>query len=133
MIKQRLHVKKKFKKFLNSIKLFLLFSAEIFSTKYRDVRYRDVAYVPRCPDTGRSAGNPIQQPIIEKRGRRQFCKCFEYKKCKQQKLSLRSVWISRIFEFIIWTNDKPITGNFLNVSNIIEPRKIFRFGKSSQT
>ena len=38
-----------------------------------------------------------------------------------------------LFEFIIWTNDNPITGNFLNVSNIIEPRKIFRFGKGSQT
>ena len=29
LFKQRLHVKKKFKKFLNSIKLFLLFSTEI--------------------------------------------------------------------------------------------------------
>jgi hypothetical protein len=28
LYKQRLHVKKKFKKFLNSIKLFLLFSTE---------------------------------------------------------------------------------------------------------
>ena len=45
MYKQRLHVKKKFKKFLNSIKLFLLFSTEISSTVYRNVHYR----VPRCP------------------------------------------------------------------------------------
>jgi hypothetical protein len=43
--KQRLHVKKLFKKFLNSIKLILLFSTEIFGTEYRDVQYR----VPRCP------------------------------------------------------------------------------------
>ena len=53
MYKQRLHVKKNLKKFLNSIKLFLLFSTEISSTKYRDVsyvQYRDVQ-VPRCPDT----------------------------------------------------------------------------------
>jgi hypothetical protein len=45
MYKQRLHVKKFLKKFLNSIKLFLLFSTEIFSTEYRDVayvQYRDV-------------------------------------------------------------------------------------------
>ena len=44
--------KKFFKKFLNSIKLFLLFSTEISSTEYRDVayvEYRDVQ-VPRCPD-----------------------------------------------------------------------------------
>jgi hypothetical protein len=62
LYKQRLHVKKKLKKFLNSIKLFLLFSTEISSTEmssteisstemssteYRDVHYR----VPRCPDT----------------------------------------------------------------------------------
>jgi hypothetical protein len=52
MYKQRLlrHVKK----FLNSIKLFLLFSTEISITEYRDVayvQYRDVQ-VPRCPDTG---------------------------------------------------------------------------------
>jgi hypothetical protein len=40
MYKQRLHVKKLKKKFLNSIKLFLLFSTEISSTEYR---------VPRCP------------------------------------------------------------------------------------
>ena len=43
--KQRLHVKKKKKKFLNSIKLFLLFSTEMSSTEYRDVsyvQYRDV-------------------------------------------------------------------------------------------
>ena len=44
--------KKKFKKFLNSIKLFLLFSTEISSTEYRDVsyvQYRDVLipYVAR--------------------------------------------------------------------------------------
>ena len=45
MIKQLLHVKKLFKKFLNSIKLFLLFSTKIFSNEYRDVHYR----VPRCP------------------------------------------------------------------------------------
>ena len=45
MYKQRLHVKKFLKKFLNSIKLFLLFSTEISSTEYRDVQ------VPRCPDT----------------------------------------------------------------------------------
>ena len=53
MYKQRLHVKKILKKFLNSIKLFLLFSTEISSTEYRDVayvQYRDVQ-VPRCPDT----------------------------------------------------------------------------------
>jgi hypothetical protein len=37
MYKQRLHVKKNLKKFLNSIKLFLLFSTEISSTEYRDV------------------------------------------------------------------------------------------------
>ena len=58
MIKQRLHVKKLFKKFLNSIKLFLLFSTEIFSTEYRDVAYvlyRDVQ-VPRCPDTVQGIG-----------------------------------------------------------------------------
>jgi hypothetical protein len=39
--------------FLNSIKLFLLFSTEISSTEYRDVayaQYRDVQ-VLRCPDT----------------------------------------------------------------------------------
>ena len=42
LYKQRLHVKQLFKKFFNSIKLFLL-----FSTEYRDVQYR----VPRCPDT----------------------------------------------------------------------------------
>ena len=45
LYKQRLHVKKLFKKFLNSIKLFLIFSTEIFSIEYRDVQYR----VPRCP------------------------------------------------------------------------------------
>ena len=33
LYKQRLHVKKKLKKFLNSIKLFLLFSTEISSTE----------------------------------------------------------------------------------------------------
>ena len=51
MYKQRLHVKKNLKKFLNSIKLFL--SVPKFSTEYRDVayvQYRDVQ-VPRCPDT----------------------------------------------------------------------------------
>jgi hypothetical protein len=37
--KQRLHVKILLKKFLNSIKLFLLFSTEISSTEYRDVAY----------------------------------------------------------------------------------------------
>ena len=45
MYKQRLHVKNVLKKFLNSIKLFLLFSTEISSTEYRDVayvQYRDV-------------------------------------------------------------------------------------------
>jgi hypothetical protein len=40
MYKQRLHVKKNLKRFLNSIKLFLLFSTEISSTEYRDVHYR---------------------------------------------------------------------------------------------
>ena len=45
MYKQRLHVNKILKRFLNSIKLFLLFSTEISSTEYRDVHYR----VPRCP------------------------------------------------------------------------------------
>ena len=53
MYKQRLHVKIFLKKFLNSIKLFLLFSTEISRTEYRDVayvQYRDVQ-VPRCPDT----------------------------------------------------------------------------------
>ena len=45
MYKQRLHVKEIIKRFLNSIKLFLLFSTEISSTEYRDVQ------VPRCPDT----------------------------------------------------------------------------------
>ena len=52
MYKQRLHVKKNLNKFLNSIKLFLLFSTEISSNEYRDVsyvQYRDVQ-VPRCPD-----------------------------------------------------------------------------------
>jgi hypothetical protein len=39
MYKQRLHVKFFLKKFLNSIKLFLLFSTEISSTEYRDVAY----------------------------------------------------------------------------------------------
>ena len=50
MYKQRLHVKKNLKKFLNSIKLFLLFSTEISSTEYRDVayvQYRDVL-IPFC-------------------------------------------------------------------------------------
>jgi hypothetical protein len=45
MYKQRLHVKNVLKKFLNSIKLFLLFSTDISSTEYRDVayvQYRDV-------------------------------------------------------------------------------------------
>jgi hypothetical protein len=45
MYKQRLHVKIFFKMFLNSIKLFLLFSTEISSTEYRYVayvQYRDV-------------------------------------------------------------------------------------------
>ena len=58
LYKQRLHVKKKFKKFLNSIKLFLLFSTEISSTEMSSTEYRDVSYVqyrdvqvPRCPDT----------------------------------------------------------------------------------
>jgi hypothetical protein len=37
MYKQRLHVKEIIKRFLNSIKLFLLFSTEISSTEYRDV------------------------------------------------------------------------------------------------
>ena len=53
MYKQRLHVNIFLKKFLNSIKLFLLFSTEISSTEYRDVayvQYWDVQ-VPRCPDT----------------------------------------------------------------------------------
>jgi hypothetical protein len=45
MYKQRLHVQNFIKRFLNSIKLFLLFSTEISSTEYRDVHYR----VPRCP------------------------------------------------------------------------------------
>ena len=45
LYKQRLHVKIVFKMFLNSIKLFLLFSTEISSTDYRDVQ------VPRCHDT----------------------------------------------------------------------------------
>ena len=55
LYKQCLHVKKLFKKFLYSIKLFLLFSTEIFSTEYRDVQYRvprcRICSVPRCPDT----------------------------------------------------------------------------------
>ena len=53
LYKQCLHVKIFLKKFLNSIKSFLLFSTEISSTEYRDVpyvQYRDVQ-VPRCPDT----------------------------------------------------------------------------------
>jgi hypothetical protein len=37
MYKQRLHVQNFIKRFLNSIKLFLLFSTEISSTEYRDV------------------------------------------------------------------------------------------------
>ena len=45
LYKQRLHATKFFKKFLNSIKLFLLFSTEISSTEYRDVQ------IPRCADT----------------------------------------------------------------------------------
>ena len=57
MIKQRLHVKKLLNFFLNSIKLCLLFSTEIFSTEYRDV-----AYVPRCPDTGSSSPPPPPPP-----------------------------------------------------------------------
>ena len=41
--------KKKIKKFLNSIKLFLLFSTEISSTEMSSTEYRDVQYrVPRC-------------------------------------------------------------------------------------
>jgi hypothetical protein len=40
MYKQRLHVKNFFLKFLNSIKLFLLFSTEISSSEYWDVHYR---------------------------------------------------------------------------------------------
>ena len=55
MYKQRLHVKKLFLKFLNSIKLFLLFSTKISSTGDRDVQYRvprcRICSVPRCPDT----------------------------------------------------------------------------------
>ena len=60
MYKQRLHVKKFFLKFLNSIKLFLLFSTEISSTEMSITEYRDVQYrvprcricsVPGCPDT----------------------------------------------------------------------------------
>jgi hypothetical protein len=42
---KRLHVKFFIKRFLNSIKLILLFSTEISSTEYRDVayaQYRDV-------------------------------------------------------------------------------------------
>ena len=46
-----------FKKFLNSIKLFLLFRTEISSTEYRDVQYRvprcRICSVPRCHDTDR--------------------------------------------------------------------------------
>jgi hypothetical protein len=43
MYKQRLHVKKIVKKFLNSIKLFLLFSTEISSTVQMSItEYRDV-------------------------------------------------------------------------------------------
>ena len=45
LYKQHLHVKIFFKKFLNSIKLLLLFSTNISSTKYQDVQNR----VPRCP------------------------------------------------------------------------------------
>ena len=61
MHKQRLHVKKIFKKFLNSIKLFLLFSTEISSTEYRDVHYR----VPRCPvsSTEMSRSRDVLIPI----------------------------------------------------------------------
>jgi hypothetical protein len=49
LYKQRLHVKIFLKKFLNSIKLFLLFSTEISSAEYRDVayvQYRDVLIPP---------------------------------------------------------------------------------------
>jgi hypothetical protein len=72
------------KKFLNSIKLFLLFSTEISSTEYRDVayvQYWDVQ-VPRCPDTilqfltfqwKRSVNKPtldfwqmLQRPVISR-------------------------------------------------------------------
>ena len=53
--KQRLHVKKCYKKFLNSIKLFLLFCTKISSTEYRDVQYWvprcRICSVPRCPNT----------------------------------------------------------------------------------
>ena len=45
LYKQRLHVKKNFKKFLNSMKLFLLFSTEISSTEMS--RSRDVL-IPSC-------------------------------------------------------------------------------------
>ena len=50
--KQRLHVKIVLKKFLNSIKLFLLFSTEMSSTEYRDVayvQYRDVLIPKSTP------------------------------------------------------------------------------------
>jgi hypothetical protein len=50
MYKQRLHVKKILKRFLNSIKLFLLFSTEISSTEMS--RSRDVlipSFLPLGP------------------------------------------------------------------------------------
>ena len=31
----------------------------------------------------------------------------------------------RTFAVILWVNDKPVTVNVLNVSNIVEPRKAF--------
>jgi hypothetical protein len=45
MYKQRLHVNNFLNKFLNSIKLFLLFSTEISSTEMPSTEYRDVSYV----------------------------------------------------------------------------------------
>jgi hypothetical protein len=52
MYKQRLHVKKILKRFLNSIKLFLLFSTEISSTEMSSTEYRDVlipSFLPLGP------------------------------------------------------------------------------------
>ena len=63
--------KKFFKKFLNSIKLFLLFSTEISSTEYRDVayfQYRDVmiptgrAYIHYVTSFGRIWKNQPRDP-----------------------------------------------------------------------
>lgn len=45
--------------------------------------------------------------------------------CQQQIIATFIMDTSRIFAVILWTNDNPITGNVLNVSNITQPCKAF--------